>query len=307
VIENRVALLTEGNVAGIHINHEDAVPFKKPKDRLDFRPARTELLFFLRTPIRHYFFGEVGRLVEIGAGEIENERPGHDGHFDDPKFIVIGEHFGNGATTDVRDLTCRQPQINVSFAPIVGLLLMHFDGRDSLFGLAFDGKYVTMNSGAKGIAKKQAVPLAVFPRSAQQLRSIAHGHTANRRCGPLRGRSYSLACEGLRLAGRATRPGVSRPEVSDGSSSLRRRDHSVDRRQRKPLGRTPPQGHPSRATENRDFALCRARWVHGGAWLNSRRTDANPFKAQASMGPRGKAWILRYCILNRDSVNVTVL
>ena len=50
----------------------------------------------------------------------------------------------------------------------------------ALFGLAFDGKYATMNSRTEGIAKNQTVPLAVFLRSAKKLRSIAHGHTANK-------------------------------------------------------------------------------------------------------------------------------
>lgn len=263
MIGNRVASIAEGNVAGIDVHHEDAVTFEKAENRLHFRPARAELLCFLRAPIRHDIFGEVGRFIEIGTGEIENERPAHDGHLDYPKFVVVVEHFGHGATTDVRDFACRQTQIDVSFAAIGWMAFMHFDGRDSLFGLVFHYKYATMNSRAEGVAKKQTVPLAVFPRSARKLRSIAHGHTANKRHRPFRRRSDSLAHERLRLADRTTRSRVSRVEDSGRSSSLRRRDHSIDRRRRKPLGGTPPQRHPSGATKNRDFALRRAQWVHG--------------------------------------------
>jgi hypothetical protein len=150
VIENRMASIAEGNVGEIYIDHEDAVPFEKPKNRLSFRPGRSELFGFLR-----------------------------------------------------------------------------------------------------------------LPRPVQMFGSIAHGHTANRRCCPLGGRSDSLTSEWLRLTGRATRPRVSRATNAYRSSSLRRRDRSVNRRRRKPLGRTPPQRHPSWTTENRDFAPCRAQWVHG--------------------------------------------
>ena len=286
MVVNRVPSVPEGNVAGIHIGHEDAVAFEKPEDRLDFRPARTELLLFLRAPIGHDFFGEVGRLVEIGAGEIEDKRASHDRHFDDPKFVIVAEHFGDGATPDVRHVVFSETQIDIAFGAVVLRALMRFDGGNLLFRLAFHDKYATMNSRTEGVAEEQPLPFAVLLRSVPKLRSIAHERTGI----PFRRRADSLAHERLPLAGRAARPGVPHPENPDRSSSLRRRDHPVRGRRRKPLVRLPSQRHPSRATENGDFTS-RRQWVHG---LRTVVRHKRPKPADdtnysfSSMGPRSE-------------------
>lgn len=289
VIGSRLESVSEGNVAGIHVNHEDSVAFEKPKDRLDFRPAGAELLRFFRAPIRHDFIGEVRREIQRGAGEIEDEGSAHDGHLDDPKFVVSGKHFGNGATTDVRDLARSQTQIDVSFLTIVGLVFKRFDGRDSLFRLAFHYKYATMNSLTEGTAQKQTVSLTVLTPSAQKLRSIAHEHTTSQCRRPLRRRADSLACERFCLAGRAARPRVPRPENSGRSSSLRRRDHLGNRRRRKTLVHPPPQRNPRRTAKDRDFTA-RRQWVQGLRTVVSRDggdIDGNkPSMLQWVHGPR---------------------
>jgi len=178
----------ERDVPGVHVHQVDAVALETPKDRLNFRPARTELLLFVPGPFRERFFGEVGRLAEIDAGEVEHERAGDDGHLDDPEDIVTGEQFGNGAATGRRDRSFQQAPIHVAFTAIVAFALMDFDVRMALFGLVFNGKYATMNTRTEGQAKNQAVPFAVFPRPEEKLRSIPHGYTAGTIRRPLRRR-----------------------------------------------------------------------------------------------------------------------
>jgi hypothetical protein len=196
---------------------------------------------------------EVGRLIEIGAGEIEDEGARHDRHFDDPQTVVVMQHSGNGAAADVRNLALDQSQIHVAFAAIGALSLMVFDGRSAIFALAFDGKYVTMNCRSEGIAKNQTICLAVFLRAAKKLRWIAHECTADKSFGPLRGRADSLVRERPRLAGGAARPEVPDPENSRRSSSLRRRNCHVNRRPREPLGGAFAQWHSRGGAENRHF------------------------------------------------------
>ena len=194
--------------------------------------------------------------------------------FDDPEFVVAVEHFGNDATADARDLALHQSAIHVSFAAILALAFVHLDGRSSLFGLAFHGKYATMNSRPEGPANNQTFASAVFLRSAKKFRSIAHGYADNNIPWPLRGRSDSFIGQRLRLARSPTGPRVPGAENSPRSSSLRRRDRDVDRRPRKPLDRSPAPWHSGRATENPDFPPCRQQWVHGRITVVMRRTEA---------------------------------
>jgi len=64
----------------------------------------------------HDFLGELGRDVEVSAGEIENERTGDDGHFDDPEFVLGTQHPGDGALANLREFALGHPGIDVSFA-----------------------------------------------------------------------------------------------------------------------------------------------------------------------------------------------
>ena len=208
-------------------------------------------------PIGQHFLGEVRRSVEIGAGEIENERPGHHGHFDDPQPVVVTQHFRNGATANVRDFPLHQPQVHVALPAVVALVFMDLDGRPALFGLAFNHEHATMNSRTEGTAKNQTIPLAVFLRPAKKVRSIAHEHTANQSLRALRGRADSPACERLRSAGVAARPSLRGAERPDRSPCLRRRDRSVDRRAREPLGGASTQWRPGRVPENGYITPCR--------------------------------------------------
>src|SRR5438477_7327420 len=72
--------VAKGDVARIHVAHEHPEAFEVAKNPLDMGPSWAELLLLLRAPIGQHLLGEVGRSVEMGAGEIEHERPGHDGH-----------------------------------------------------------------------------------------------------------------------------------------------------------------------------------------------------------------------------------
>jgi hypothetical protein len=271
--ERQNASFAERDVARIHVHQEHAETLEGPEDSLHFLPLGTELRLFLRAPIGEYLLGKVGRLIEIGAGKIENEGARHDGHFDDPEFVVVTQHFGNGATANVRNLALDQPQIHVAFAAIGALSLMDFDGRSVFFALAFEGKYVTMNSRSEGIAKNQTICLAVFLRAAKKLRWIAHECTADKSFGPLRGRADSLVRERQRHAGGAARPEVPDPENSRRSSSLRRRNRHVNRRPREPLGGAFAQWHSRGGAENRDFGS-----------LTATRTDAH-FNSATALKP----------------------
>ena len=136
---------------------------------------------------------KIGRFVERGAGEIEDEGPSHDCHLDDPEFVVILEHFRNGTAANVFEGTFTQAQIDVSFAGIVALPFMDLDGRSSPSGLAFDCEYATMNARSEGIAKNQSVPVAVALRAEKRPRWIAHGHTTNINPRPFGG-TFGFTC-----------------------------------------------------------------------------------------------------------------
>ena len=86
--------VAEGDVAWIHVAHEHPETFEKPEDRLYVSPSWAEMFCCFSAPVGQHLVGEVGRPVERGAGEIEDERPGHDGHFDNPQLVVVTQHFG---------------------------------------------------------------------------------------------------------------------------------------------------------------------------------------------------------------------
>src|SRR6266851_2445277 len=78
-----------GNVVRIHIDDEDAVAFKDAEDCLDVRPTVAKLFLLFRTPFGENLLREPWRLVEKGAAEVENVRPGYDGHFNDQQVVVV--------------------------------------------------------------------------------------------------------------------------------------------------------------------------------------------------------------------------
>ncbi len=82
------------------------------------------MLLFLCTPIGKHFFRKVRRLVEIGAGEIEDEWPVHDRHLNDPQCVIEGDQFRDIATADFRNTVFLQAQINVAFPAVILVALV---------------------------------------------------------------------------------------------------------------------------------------------------------------------------------------
>lgn len=78
------------------IEHEDAETFKSPNDGRGPGPVVCELLAFLGIPVGHDLFGELWRVVEGSAGEVEDEGGSDDGHFDDTQFVIEVEDIGYG-------------------------------------------------------------------------------------------------------------------------------------------------------------------------------------------------------------------
>jgi hypothetical protein len=73
-------LIHQRYVVRMNVLHEYPVSLQYPKDRLCSRPVFAELLLFDGLPIRHDFFGEVERSIEIRPGEIEHEWANNNGY-----------------------------------------------------------------------------------------------------------------------------------------------------------------------------------------------------------------------------------
>src|SRR5438128_6800180 len=129
--------VVEGNVAGINVPHEYSVTLKNRENRQHFAPARAKLLLFLGTPIGHHFLGKVRRLAEIRTSEIENERPAHKGHCNNPQVVVAPYELGNLTSADSLNPTLFQPKVDVSFPAKGILLIVNLDRRVRYFGLGF--------------------------------------------------------------------------------------------------------------------------------------------------------------------------
>src|SRR5439155_17463746 len=112
-LANYAASVAEGNVSGRHIFHVDAVGFQFAQDRLDLGPVVAKLFGFVGAPVVPDFLGKVWGTVEVGTGEIENERPRDDGHFDGPQLVVKAQDLRDFAATDVLDAALLQTQIDV--------------------------------------------------------------------------------------------------------------------------------------------------------------------------------------------------
>jgi hypothetical protein len=112
----------------------DALPrgrviiLKLSKYGSDFRPSVAELLRLLRSPIFKDFFGVVRSSIKIGSCKIENVWTLHDCHFDDPKVIVLSEHFGHCCSANSVDLKFGKTEINISFSSIESLSFEYLDG-----------------------------------------------------------------------------------------------------------------------------------------------------------------------------------
>src|SRR5687768_1583990 len=74
------SIFGERDIAWRHVDHEDTIAFQVAKNGLHFGPALLKLLLLFGPPIRHDFFREVRRLIEIHAGKIEDEGPAHHCH-----------------------------------------------------------------------------------------------------------------------------------------------------------------------------------------------------------------------------------
>ena len=139
----------ERDVAGVHIDHVDVEPFEFPKDRLDVGPSLPILLPLLGTPLRHDLLGEVGRLKQVGACEVQNEGPFHDGDLDDLKFVVEIQQCRQIASKNGLHFESLKVKVGIAFAGVARNRFMSLQRRHAELELAFGRKDNTVNAGAQ--------------------------------------------------------------------------------------------------------------------------------------------------------------
>src|SRR5205085_1256727 len=126
----------ESHVARVYVHHEHTVPFEVAENRLDFRPAMSELLLLLGTPLREHLVGEVRRVVQVGAGEIQDKGPGNDRHLDDLESVVTSQELRDVAAANFSDGVFLQAEIDVALSGVVRRAFKDLEGAGRTFRLA---------------------------------------------------------------------------------------------------------------------------------------------------------------------------
>src|SRR5258708_26952323 len=106
-----------------------AEAFQVAKDGFNLRPACAELLLFFNSPVREHFFRKIRGLVEERAGEVENEWPANDRHFNDPQSVIVAQELRNVTAANSRHRVLFQTKVDIPLPAIIRLVLMHLDGR----------------------------------------------------------------------------------------------------------------------------------------------------------------------------------
>ena len=78
----------------------DAERSQFQQDIFDSRPTNSKLFFFLNLPGGPDFIMKNGATIKISTGEIQNEWPGDNRHFDDEQFIIEADQFRNSEAED---------------------------------------------------------------------------------------------------------------------------------------------------------------------------------------------------------------
>src|SRR6266568_7761723 len=155
--------VNERNVAWRHVQQINPEFFEGVEDTSDLGPAVVELLALVRFPIGPDTLWELGARVEVGTGEIQNEWPLDDGHFEHPHVVVRAHQLRHVEPQDRCYDRVSEPRIN-SFLPFVGLGPAKCFDRDSRWlSLAFRAEYDTVFSRAQRLGEFELMPVTKQP------------------------------------------------------------------------------------------------------------------------------------------------
>src|SRR5438094_1480600 len=110
--------LEERDVAWRYVQQKNPQDFKRGQNLFDHRPARFELLTFLRLPVRPNIRREIGTDVQISSGKVQNERAFYDRHLDDLQFITKAKELRHVESKNGADFPLSKALVNAFFPQV---------------------------------------------------------------------------------------------------------------------------------------------------------------------------------------------
>ena len=195
----------------------------------------------------------------MSPGKVEHERARYQGHGDRLQVVVVIQKARDPASANGFDPVCREAQVDVPFADIVGQVPKRFDGcpggRRPAFRLTVGNEYDTMNSESELFAQYPSVSSGVCLGAAQRFVVNAHEHRQPEPRRLLRRRSHAPIGRRARLPDRAARSRLHHLGPAARSAPRVRRDCSIDRRTRPPLARPLARRHRCGQIRNTNHRL----------------------------------------------------
>src|SRR5207249_5964394 len=108
-----IASLSESNVARRNIEQINSEFLECVENLPDFAPAGFEFVSHICLPVVPYIRWKFGTGVKVCAGEIQDEWPFDDGHFDDSRVIVESYQLRNIEAENTGDSQAPQSFINL--------------------------------------------------------------------------------------------------------------------------------------------------------------------------------------------------
>jgi hypothetical protein len=128
---------------------------------LDLPPAVLKLLALLLLPIRPDILGKLRPRVKVSPGEIQNEWPLDDGHFEDAQPVIRTDQLGHVEAQDGAHRRAFQALIYPPFSLVRLRPAKRLDRYFSSLGLALANQYDTVLSRAQRLGQVKLMPLSI--------------------------------------------------------------------------------------------------------------------------------------------------